>query len=187
MDEFMREARAQEKDLEIKIGRINWILRQYSRKAFDFHLPWMQTMSGWIPLKSISVHPPMRKAWALRGSKPAVTQTWLHLSSQLVFIRGSQLLLGVSNVNMGVSHGTFLFADLWYFKAATQEVQSSMSVMMILVPLVPVVLDQGMLKLAWRMPRIVVPYSMWVEFVMWQEGSNRLREGTHNLEDLLDH
>jgi len=83
IDIFIRAARAEEKDLEIKICRIEWILRQYSRNNFDFHLPWMQTMSGWIPLRSISVHPPIRNAWAFRGSKPAATQIWLHLSSQL--------------------------------------------------------------------------------------------------------
>ena len=102
----------------------------------------------------------MRKAWALRGSKPAVTQTWLHLSSQLVFVRGSQSPLAVSKANMGASYGTFVFADLWCFKAATGEVGSSMSVMVILAPLVPVVLDHGISKLAWQTPRTVVPYSM---------------------------
>ena len=187
IDEFIREAQAQEKDLEIKIGRMCWILRQYSRKAFDFHLPWIQTMSGWIPLRRILVHPLMWNVWTLSGSKPALTQIWLHLSSQFIFVRGSQLPLVVLNANMGASCGTFPFAELWCFRAGTGAVGSSMLVRVILAPLVPVVLDQGMSKLEWCMPRMVVPYSIRAEFVTWQEGSNRLQEGTHSLEDLLYH
>jgi hypothetical protein len=39
IDVFMREAQAEENDLEIKIGRMDRILCQYSRNDFDFHLP----------------------------------------------------------------------------------------------------------------------------------------------------
>ena len=162
-----------------------WILCQYLRKAFDFHLPWIQTMSGWILLRSILVHLPMWNMWALSGSKPALTQIWLHLSSQFIFVRGSQPPLVVLNANMGASCGTFAFADLWCFRAGMGAVGSSMSVRVILAPLVPVVLDQGMSKLAWHTLRMVVPYSIRTEFVTWGEGSNRLQEGTHSLEDLL--
>ena len=113
----------------------------------------MQTMSGWTPPRSILVHPPKRKVSALSGSKPAATQIWLHRSSQLALVRGSQPPSTVSNAKR-VSLGTFPLADLWCFKAATGVVGSSMSVMVILAPLVPVVLDQGMLKLVWRVSRV---------------------------------
>jgi hypothetical protein len=135
---------------------------------------------GWMPLRSISVHPPMQKAWAFRSLKPVATQIWLHLLSQLDLVKASQLLSAVSNTKRGASRGTSALADLWCLKVVTGVVGSLMLVMVILAPLEPVVLDQGILKLAWRTPRAVEPYSIWAEFVMWRDGSNRLQVGTHS-------
>jgi hypothetical protein len=101
------------------------------------------------------VQPPIRKACASKGSKPAAVQTSLHLESQLDFVRGAQLPSDVSNAKRGALLGTLILAFWWCLRAGTGVVGSSISVIDILAPLVPVVLDQGMLKEAYSMPVMV--------------------------------
>ena len=56
------------------------------------------------------MQPPIRKACASKGSKPAAIQTSLHLESQLIFVRGAQPPSDVSNAKRGASLGTFILA-----------------------------------------------------------------------------
>jgi hypothetical protein len=50
-----------ENDEVIKTSKIESIFLQYSRKALDFHLPCIATMSGGVPLKRSSVAFPILK------------------------------------------------------------------------------------------------------------------------------
>jgi len=168
-----------ENDFEIKRGNIDWILRQYWRKAFETHRPWMQTTSGLTPQSSISVQPPIRKACASKGSKPAALQTSLHLESQLFLweVPSHRWNLDVSNTKRGALLGTFLLAFLWCLRAGTGVEGSSISVIDILAPVVPVVLDQGMLKEAYSMPVMIFLYWITVDFVACWAGLKSVRLG----------
>jgi len=56
-------------------------------------------------------------------------------------------------------------AFLWCLRAGTGVEGSSISVIDILAPVVPVVLDQGMLKEAYSMPVMIFLYWITVDFV----------------------
>ena len=90
------------KELEINKGRIDSILRQYSRNARDFQLPCTATTSGGVPRSRSSVAPPMRKLCPVRVDSPFDCQTSLQRSRNQDLVSGDQPgEATVSNANNG--------------------------------------------------------------------------------------
>ncbi|KAG2751778.1 hypothetical protein P692DRAFT_201803655 [Suillus brevipes Sb2] len=126
--------RVSEKDDVMKSGRMESILRQYSKKARDFQRPWTATTSGGTPLRRSSVAPPILKQW------PISLQRLMNQER----VMGDHPPLTVSKANKGAWLGTIAFAEIWWSRAVTGFVRSLTWDKIIFAPLPRVVLVQGM-------------------------------------------
>lgn len=146
MEDWIMATRASENDDVTKSGRMESILRQYSKKARDFQRPWTATMSGGTPLRRSSVAPPILKQWPESSINPHSFQIRLQCERNHGRVIGAQLPEAVSKANKGACMGMDVFADKWWLKAEKGFVQSSTHDKIILVPAPRDVFDQGMRK-----------------------------------------
>jgi hypothetical protein len=176
MDDWIMATRASEKEEVMKRGRIESILRQYSRKALDFHRPWTATTSGGTPLSKSSVAPPILKQWPVSSINPASFQTWLQRKRNHVWVIGDQFPDAVSKANKGACGGTIALAERWWLNAETGLVKSSTRDKIIFVPAPSEVFDHGITNDDQETPfggdlRVIL-----VERATWREGSKELTE-----------
>ena len=103
---------------ERQSGRISSIFYQYkTNDQVDNHWPCTITISGGVPLSSITVAPPLQKPCiSSSSSKPASFQMVLHLPMNPSFVKGSQWSVVTKEKN-GAFSGTLTLTQRWWWMA----------------------------------------------------------------------
>lgn len=153
-----------ENDEVIKRGRIDSILRQYSRKACDFQRPWTATTSGGTPQRRSSVAPPIWKQCPVSSKRLADLQIWLQRAKNHGFVIAAQHPSAVSYAKNGASGGTAVLAARWWLTAVNAFVLSFKFEIMISAP----------------SPWDVFVHGMWrTEYFTPSGGARRVKDDDH--------
>ena len=153
---------------ERQSGRISSIFYQYkTNDQVDNHWPCTITISGGVPLSSITVAPPLQKPCiSSSSSKPASFQMVLHLPMNPSFVKGSQWSVVTKEKN-GAFSGTLTLTQRWWWMAGRGFLISLDAVSVMRAPSLWVVFFQGIQKLSHSRPVVSLSHFRWALQVAW--------------------